>query len=150
MVLPALPLSPYHALAGPEVAAEKQPPGPPPRELTSSERVPPLAEMSEDGLRDPQEAPPVELAAVANPAEVVAGKQLRPELGGPAHDVYGTGPNGAEHLALIYPMVVNYRDPEGNWRKIADSLAPHPEGRWTNAGGAFTVRFPEEMAPGAA
>ncbi|MBI4261499.1 MAG: hypothetical protein HY658_13145, partial [Actinobacteria bacterium] len=131
------------------MAAEKRPPGPPPRELTASERVPPLAEMSEDGLRDPEEYTPPAPPAGADPSEVLRGRTLAPERGGPTFDAY-VGPEGQEHFAALYPMVVNYQDSEGNWRKIADSLAPHPEGGWTNAGGAFTVRFPEEMAPGAA
>lgn len=70
---------------GPPGAAQVQvaPPGPPPEPLPASERVPVEADIEEDGVRDPQEALPIDIPPGVDVEALLAGLTPPPGRGRP-------------------------------------------------------------------
>lgn len=53
---------------------------------------------------------------------------------------------GAEHLALVYPHDVNYKDVNGHWVPITLVLTGNATS-WTGTVGTTSVAFPRTLSP---
>jgi hypothetical protein len=56
-----LPGNPFAFPAIPDVEALELPPGPPPGAFTAADREIPLADFEEDGVRNPEQVPPLDI-----------------------------------------------------------------------------------------
>ncbi|MGH2723094.1 MAG: DNRLRE domain-containing protein [Actinomycetota bacterium] len=75
----------------------------------------------------------------------MAGAVPKPKKGGPNFDVFSVA--GGEHLALVYPHDVNYKDVNGNWVPIPLFLTGDATS-WTGTVGSTSVAFPRTLSAG--
>ena len=113
-----------------------------PRALPPSRRVPVLAELDEDGMRNPPVAD-LQLRAGATPEEPFPGAMALPRKGGPNYDVFAL-PGAGEHVAVVSPDDVNVQDGQGRWVRAADRLEAVGED-WEGDLSPVRVRLPRRL-----
>jgi hypothetical protein len=83
-----------------------------------------------------------------SPADAVEAAQLLPAKGDATTRIYGVGPEGAEHIALVSAEPTRELGTDGNWRESELTLEPIPGGwRYTDLGG-ITSTLPLILSTG--
>jgi len=106
------------------------PPGP--VALTDAQHQP-VVDLSElEGLwpSDAVQVLPFDTSGAVSPRDAIDGATPVLADGSATTDVYGTGPNDASHLALVYPDVVNAENANGDWKDVSMKLIASDRG-WT-------------------
>ncbi len=98
------------------------PPGDPPAPLADLARVPVLATLDENGVRDPDDVP-ILLAGGSSPSDTVRDLDALPEDGAASVDVFAVGPYNADHVAAVYTEDVNYEASDGEWKDLPELAA---------------------------
>lgn len=124
-------------------------PGAPPGAISEADRHPVIADISENGVRDPSEvALTYPAAPTAQAFSEATGAVALPEQSGPGFSVYAIGPDAAAHLATVSSQIVNHQDATGAWQPVQDLLGADASSGWRADVGGATVRFPALLGQG--
>jgi RHS repeat-associated protein len=143
VLLPQIPLAAQPSPdPSPGPASEPQLPPPPPKS-----REPVQAPIEPEENAEPIDLP--DLAEVTEPAELLAGAELRPVS--PTETLLSfpndpSGLAGSSHLALVTSGPSNYQAADGAWKKIDPKLRKELGG-WKNTAGPFQLFLPESLTP---
>lgn len=119
---------------------------PPPAPVTDEQRLPVLDLDDLEGLW-PQDA----VTSIGgekdptSPTDAIDEAVAEPLEGGENFDAFGVGPDGTDHVVLVYPDVVNEQGGQGKWRDVGLTLAEGPAG-WSFSSELASVSFPSALS----